>query len=110
MSGEVFRIDRFDVPDAALEEFLAALAPTHELLRGLPGCGQSLLLEGARENGSTRLLTLVEWADDHAIAGAQEAVRRMHEGTAFAPAQAVARSGMTADLGVYRVRPWPRGR
>ncbi|MCO1653666.1 hypothetical protein [Pseudonocardia humida] len=110
MSDELFRIDRFDVPDPAFDEFLTSLQPTHDLLRELPGCGQNVLLEGPRENGSTRLLTLVTWTDDAAIAAAQRAVRRLHEATGFSPARTVARLGVTADLGLYRVRPWPQAR
>jgi heme-degrading monooxygenase HmoA len=108
--GEVFRIDRFDVPDAAVEEFLAGLQPTHDLLRGLPGYGQNLLLEGARENGTTRLLTFVVWEDEAAIAGAQRAVQRLHDAGGFAPARMAARLGIRADLGVYRPLPWPDAR
>jgi len=105
----VFRIDRFDVPDAAVEEFLRRLRPTHDLLRTLPGRGQDLLLEGDRENGRTRLLTLVEWADEAAIAGAQHAVREMHAARGTTPAQIVEGLGIGVDLGVYRVRDRPAG-
>jgi heme-degrading monooxygenase HmoA len=103
----VHRIDRFVVPDAALEEFLAGVARTHALLRTLPGHRRELLLEGERTGGTTRLVTTVEWADEQAVAGAVEAVRRAHAAAGFSPADTAARLGIDADLGFYRPRPWP---
>jgi heme-degrading monooxygenase HmoA len=106
----VHRIDRFVVPDAALDEFLADVARTHDLLRGLPGYRRDLLLEGERTGGTTRILTAVEWADEDAVAGAIEVVRRAHTAAGFSPREATARLGISADLGLYRARPWPTGR
>ncbi len=105
----VHRIDRFVVPDAALAEFLADVARTHDLLRGLPGYRRDLLLEGERTGGTTRILTTVEWADEEAVAGAIEAVRQAHTAAGFSPVRTTERLGIAADLGTYRVRPWPAG-
>ncbi|WP_214402347.1 antibiotic biosynthesis monooxygenase [Pseudonocardia lacus] len=104
--GAVLRIARFEVPDAAVDEFLDGLRVTHDMLGGLPGCGQNLLLEGQPGDGSTPLLTVVEWADDAAFAAARREAQRAQEAAGFSPIRTIARLGVAADAGVYRVRPW----
>ena len=44
-SAETFRVDRFTVPEAARDEFLAQVADTHHILRTLPGFVRDAILE-----------------------------------------------------------------
>jgi heme-degrading monooxygenase HmoA len=97
----VYRIDRFVVPDESLDEFLAGLPRTHDLLHEQPGFEYDLVLRGERSAGTTRVITLVAWADDAAFAGARKVVAARHEEIGFTPADTFARLGIDAELGVY---------
>jgi heme-degrading monooxygenase HmoA len=97
----VYRIDRFIVPDEALDEFVAGFPRTRDLLRQQRGFEYDLALRGERTGGTTRILTLVAWADDDAFAAARETMAAAHEEIGFTPTDTFARLGIDADLGVY---------
>jgi heme-degrading monooxygenase HmoA len=97
----VYRIDRFIVPDESLEEFLAGLPRTHELLQQQPGFEYDLALRGERSAGTTRVMTLVAWADDDAVTAARRVVAARNEEVGFTPADTFARLGIDAELGMY---------
>ena len=102
MSGpEVFRVDRFVVPDGAVEEFMIGVHRTHRLLREQPGFRYDLLLEGERTAGTTRIVTVVAWADEPSIAAARAAVREMQREAGFSPADTFTRLGIDAEIGTY---------
>lgn len=97
-----YRVDRFVVPDQALEEFLSRVRQTHELLRAQPGFLQDLLLEQASEPGKRNVITVVEWESEEAIAAAKAKVQSMQRKANFNPQELIARLGIRAEIANYR--------
>ncbi|HZG92109.1 MAG TPA: haloalkane dehalogenase [Pseudonocardia sp.] len=99
--GEVYRLDRFAVPDAALAQFLDGVHRTHRDLAGLPGFRYDLLLEGTSEAGRTPVATVVAWADRAAYDAAVEVIGRSQRAAGASPQQTFDRLGVEAELGTY---------
>jgi hypothetical protein len=97
-----YRIDCFEVPAAARDAFLHAVAGTHDVLRAQPGFVRDLIAEQTSGPGRLNLITLVEWDSEAAIPGAIQAVQAHHAATGFDPKRFVAASGITPHLGFFR--------
>lgn len=100
----IFRIDRFDVPAAALEEFVGRVRHTQKVLGGFPGCKTNLVLTGPRGD-RTHILTIVEWEDQAAFDQAKTRMQQQYRAEGFDPAAFTHGHGIKADLGVYNVVP-----
>ena len=100
-SAPVFRIDRFQVPAAAVAPFLARVHGIRELLAPQPGCRQNLVLTEAGEEGVLRVMTLVEWVSAEAMAAARASVQRCYADEGFDPQAFMRQLGVVADFGVY---------
>ena len=98
----VFRIDSFTVPEHARTEFLKRVDATHKILHRQPGFVLDRIVERVLGDGSSRLVTIVEWAGKTAIADAVRAVKQAHAGDAFSAADFIAENGITADIGMYQ--------
>ncbi|MCU1666169.1 MAG: haloalkane dehalogenase [Pseudonocardia sp.] len=96
-----YRVDRFVVPETALDEFMAGVRRTHRLLEQQPGFVYDLLLEGESSAGTRAVVTLAAWTDDAALAEARTVVRDLHEQTHFSPQETFTRLGITAEIGNY---------
>jgi heme-degrading monooxygenase HmoA len=97
----VFRVDRFNVPAAAREEFLGRVSATHKLLASQRGFVRDVLLEQAAGPGSFNLVTMAEWESQEAVEGAREAVTALHRELGFDPRTMFSRLGIHAELGNY---------
>ncbi len=97
----VYRIDKFRVPDAAYPEFLARVRDTHEFLRTLPGFVEDRVLEQTGGPGVFNFVTIVVWENAEAIAAAKGAVMERFRATGFDPPTLFARLGIEADLANY---------
>jgi len=106
MSGiemPVFRVDSFLVPAPARDEFLRRVTATHQILRQQEGFVLDRIVERSLGDGTSRLITFVEWTGAGAIAGAVRAVRQAHAGDAFSAADFIAANGIIADIATYRL-------
>lgn len=101
-SAHIYRIDKFIVPEAAREEFMEKVKPTHALLKTQPGFIQDLILEQSAGPGKFNIVTLVEWENEAAIAQARTAVANLHQQMNFNPQETLTRLGIQADLANYR--------
>jgi len=97
-----FRVDRFDVPRAALAAFMARLRITQRLLGERDGCRQNLVLEGPAQGDSVAVVTIVEWASEAAMAGARAAMQAHYAREGFDPAAFMRELGIRPDMLVYR--------
>ena len=102
MASQIYRVDKFIVPAAAQQEFLARVRSTHALLRSLRGCTQELVLEQTSGPGSYNYVTVLGWADLASIEAAKIAARTLHAQTDFHPQEMFSRLGIQADLGNYQ--------
>lgn len=97
----VYRIDSFVVPGAARGEFLSRVLQTHTLLRRQQGFRRDFIVE--RQHGdATKIVTMVEWENDEAVARARQKVQALHAGNGFDPQEMFARLDISADMGSYR--------
>lgn len=99
---QIYRIDKFAVPDSARREFIENVRSTHEFLRTLPGFIQDSVLEKTGGPGEFNFVTIAVWHSAEAIEGAKDAVKYRHEELGFSPQEMFARLGIKADLVNYR--------
>jgi heme-degrading monooxygenase HmoA len=100
-SDETFRVDRFTVPEAARDEFLAQIAETHRMLRTLTGFVRDAILEKPAGPGEIVILTIAEWDSTDAIANARKAMQDHYAESGFEPQEFMARLGVTPELASY---------
>ncbi|RFA26607.1 antibiotic biosynthesis monooxygenase [Alkalilimnicola ehrlichii] len=98
----IYRVDKFSVPQAAREEFLARVRDTHQVLRRQPGFVRDTLLEQVAGPGRFNIVTIAEWDSQEAIDAARTAVMEAHAESGFNPQEAMARLGVEADIANYR--------
>lgn len=102
MNDNIFRIDKFIVPDEAKDEFLSRVHDTHQLLRTLPGFVRDFVVEKVDGNGRFNYVTTVEWESQKAISAAKIAVQSFHKKNDFDPQAFWERLGVQADLANYK--------
>ena len=102
MDTNIFRVDKFNVPPSAREEFLEKVRATHELLRSQAGFVQDAILEQASGPAEFNFVTIVEWDNAAAMEPARQAVGALHKKMNFDPSELFARLGIRADLGNYK--------
>jgi len=100
-SDETFRVDRFTVPEAARDEFLAQDADTHHILRTLPGFLRDAILEKPGGPGELIILTIAEWDSTEAIENARKVIQDRRAETGFEPQEFMAKLGVTPELASY---------
>jgi heme-degrading monooxygenase HmoA len=102
MSQHVFRVDRFNVPIAAREEFLKRITDTHKILANQRGFVRDVLLEQPAGPDAFNLVTLAEWESQEAVEQAREVVAQFHRAAGFEPRALFASLGIRAELGNFR--------
>lgn len=100
-AARIYRVDKFKVPPAARDEFLARVRETHAILRVQPGLVDEFLLEQAAGPGAFNFVTVAIWRDADAIEQARAAVEANRARSGFDPAQMLARLGIEADMANY---------
>ncbi len=100
-SSCIFRIDKFRVPDAARDEFLARTQEADRLLRRLPGFIEHRLLHQTGGPGRFNFVTIAIWRDAQAVAAARVAVAARYRASGFDPQAMFARLNIEADLAHY---------
>lgn len=103
MPEKVYRIDKFVVPEAVRDEFLRRIEETHSILRGCAGFVRDGIFEQCGGDGKFNFLTSVEWSGMEAMETAARIVLAAHKKTDFDPRNFIARHGISADFGFYRL-------
>lgn len=98
----IVRVDKFVVPKAARDEFVARIRETHELLRNQPGFIRDLILEQVAGPGRFNVVTVVEWQDQESIDAARAVVKEAHAARGFSPQELMQRLGVEADIADYQ--------
>lgn len=96
-----FRVDQFVVPEAAREEFLAAMRRNFAFIRTLPGFLGHVVLE--KRGGPTRfnLSTIAAWESPEAIQAAVGKVQDYYRSIGFNPAEFMQSHGIEGELGSF---------
>ncbi|QPG46296.1 antibiotic biosynthesis monooxygenase [Rhodococcus sp. M8] len=101
MTTEILRIDKFSVPAAARETFLAAVHETHRELRTQPGFHGDDVVELCSGPSEYNIVTVVRWADHSALQRARAALQESHARRGFDPPAFRLELGVVADVGNY---------
>lgn len=102
MDGTIYRVDKFVVPGAVRAEFLRYVRNTDAVLRRQRGFLEHTVLEQTAGPGAFNIVTIARWSDATAIENAKAAVTDAHRAAGFNPAEAMARLGIRADIGLYQ--------
>lgn len=97
----VYRVDKFVVPEQALEEFWSLVRRTHVVLREQPGFLHDVLLEQHSGPGRFNTVTIVKWSSVDDLATARTAVEQAHRDADFRPVEFFERTGIEPDLANY---------
>lgn len=97
-----FRIDGFSVPEAAREEFDAAMRRNLAFIRTLPGFREHLVFEKASGPTTLNVMTIAVWESQEAIDRAGLRVREHYRAIGFDMPAALARWNVRAEIGTYR--------
>jgi heme-degrading monooxygenase HmoA len=101
LAGPLYRVDKFIVPAAGRDEFLARVRDTHAVLRRQDGFLQDMILEQQSGPGAFNIVTVVEWANAEIVGRVSEAVAKRHAELGFDRNELIARLGITADIANY---------
>jgi heme-degrading monooxygenase HmoA len=96
-----FRIDNFDVPDAARAEFEAAMRRNLAFLETLPGFLGHVVFEKSGGPTTFNVVTIAVWKSPEAMQKAGEQVRAYYQKIGFDMPAMIAKWGVTAQLGNY---------
>lgn len=100
----LYRIDSFNLPDAARPQFERRAKETLALLRRQPGFVRDQWFEKVSGEGSFNIVTMVEWEDDTDIQTVAQAVRAMHAENGFDPAAFTRLYGIVESKALYKLR------
>lgn len=101
----IYRINKFIVPQAARDEFLATvIKPTHEMLRRQPGVVRDMVLEQVSGPGEFNIVAVVEFAGADAVPPIAAAVAEFHRRIGVDPSL-TKRLGVLSDQGNYKLLP-----
>lgn len=101
--ASLFRVDKFAVPPASMDAFLARVRRTHRSLGDLPGCLQNLVLQEAGGPGEFNIVTIVQWADAQAAANAKATMQARFAQEDFDAQAFMQALGVRGDLSMYKL-------
>jgi hypothetical protein len=101
LSEKRYRIDKFDVPVAAREAFLARIRIIDAILAAIDGCESHKIYERRIDGGGSAVVTIAQWRDEAAMAAAAAIVTAEYSKTGFDPRAFMAERGVAGDFGVY---------
>lgn len=96
-----FRIDSFFVPDAAREEFTAAMHRNRAFLHTLPGFRGHVAFEKAGGPTTFNVVTIAVWESQEAVDKVGEEVRAYYKKIGFDLPAMLARWGVRAEPGNF---------
>jgi len=103
LTSSVYKVDKFAVPAASIDAFVAKLTETHAFLDDMEGCIQNLILTQESGPGGYNIVTIVEWRDQACLDRARSLAAERYRESGFEPATMIDALGIRADLGNYRV-------
>jgi hypothetical protein len=98
----IHRVDKFSVPTSARHEFLERVGAMHVFLRTLPGFVHDAVLEQTEGPARFNFVTIVTWADQHAVDAARVLVSARNRESGVNPHDVLSKLGVAADIGFYR--------
>jgi heme-degrading monooxygenase HmoA len=100
-SNHIFRVDKFKIPAASREEFLARVRTSNEILHAIPGFVEDYFFEQLGASGDTKIVTIAVWENEQAFSLAKSRVQEHYKKMGFNPAEIIQRLGVEADMDAY---------
>ena len=97
----MYRVDKFNVPDASRVEHMKGVHTTHAKLAMIDGFIQDFLIEKRAGPDSYTLVTIVEWESEEAFHNAIVTMREWQAGQGINREERWKRLGITPELGDY---------
>lgn len=101
-SDRIYRIDKFNVPDTARQEFMERVYSIHEFLRTLPGFVWDAILEQSGGPGEFNIVTIAVWDSPEVVEAARKMATARYEEIGFNPQELITRLGIKADMANYQ--------
>lgn len=101
MASTLHRIDKFSVPTDSMDEFLAQVRHTHEILGRQPGIIRNDVITLVDGDSAYNVVTAVTWESAESLRNAGSAVAADVAATGFDRTGFLTRLGVTADFGTY---------
>lgn len=95
-------IDKFLVPEKAIQEFKERSNMNMSFIRKLPGFIEDDTYERSDEQGNLIYITVVVWENEDAIKKAKAAVQGEYKRQGFNPMEMMERLHITLDRGTYK--------
>ncbi|MEH3091300.1 MAG: antibiotic biosynthesis monooxygenase [Agrobacterium cavarae] len=95
----IHRIDKFKIPEEALEAFVARVSETHHTIDTLDGCLRNEVLVKTSGNGEYNVVTHVVWQDQSCLDAAILHMKDFHDRRGGKPPLP---AGAVEDRAVYR--------
>jgi len=100
--GRVVRVNRFQVPAEARDEFLSLIERTHEVIRMQAGFIDDMILEQQVGGGIFNLLTVLQFEGEYVLQSVITAVARFDQAAGIDRQALTRRLGVEASVGFYR--------
>lgn len=95
-------IDKFKIPQNAIEEFSQRMNYNRKFLKTIPGFINDTAYEMKDENGNLNIITVAVWENEEVLKKAKELVQEEYKRIAFDPAEMMSRLNVTMERGVYK--------
>ena len=95
-------IDKFLVPQEAIEEFTNRMNYNRNIIKNITGFLGDTVYKRADENGNLVIITIAEWKDENCILNAKEAVQTKYKKTGFDLPGFIARLNIEMERGIYQ--------
>ena len=103
LNSRIYRVDKFVVPAASRDEFLARANAARDLLRQQPGFVLSTYLEQYAGPGEFNIVAIAEWSSQAHADEAKVAIAAFTQQSNVEPQDAFQRRlGIKSDLGFYK--------
>ncbi len=95
-------IDKFLVPQNAIEEFTNRMNYNRNLIKNFPGFIGDKVYRRTDDDGKSVIITIAEWEDENYISKAKEAVQKEYKKIGFDIREMITRLNIFMERGIYQ--------
>lgn len=97
-------IDKFILPESAVEEFTEKMNYNRSFIKKLPGFIEDTVYKRLDENGNAHIITTAVWESEEALSEAKTAVQAEYKRIGFNPPELLARlNAVSSERGIYTI-------
>ncbi len=95
-------IDKFLVPQEAIEEFTDRMNNNRNIVKNITGFLGDTVYKRTDENGKLVIINIAEWKDENSIANARVAIQTEYKKIGFDLSGFITRLNITMERGIYQ--------